>query len=147
MFRKSPFATAAVLFCCLILSPAVAQAGSPREDESAKSLAGNPSRNWLEDDITTWMGGDAPCSPGRVYGFRADRTLKIDECVNGERRSRTTSWTLTADGPLDIIVTIDGSVYLLLFYKANGQEHMTLRQRGDSKIDPITDHDFILLAD
>jgi hypothetical protein len=145
MFRKLFLAIAA--FAVALAIAQQLRADDSAEDTASKLLTGGTSRDWLAGNVKTWMGTNTSCSSGEVYHFSTDSTVRIEECINGKRRETKTTWCLTPKNSLDMLITVGGKTYYLLFANQNGHQHMILRERGDSKIDPIKDRDFVLSED
>jgi hypothetical protein len=145
MLRKLSFGVAA--FAIAFATPPQLRAGDSPEAVASKLLTGGATRDWLAGSVKTWMGSSTSCSPVEVYHFSMDMTVRIEECLNGKRLETKTTWTLMSKDSLDMLINVGEKTYYLIFAKQNGRQHMILRERGDSKVEPITDHDFSLSED
>jgi hypothetical protein len=120
------------------------------EDEAVQRLTGGASRVWVLDKISPIMGTAAEhCAAGLIYRFSAEKSsLTMSECKDGSMVKSTHTWKIRKEGPLDIILTIDGQKEYKLNFRDAGQDHM-MRLRSDtaSKTTPDTDIEFRLGAD
>ena len=128
------------------IAPQLRADDSP-EASASKLLTGGATRDWLAGNVKTWMGSSTSCSQGEVYHFSVDMTVRVEECLYGKRSETKTTWALMSKDLLDMLIKVGDKTYYLIFTKQNGRQHMILRERGDSKIDPIKDHDFVLSED
>lgn len=116
--------------------------------EASAKLTGESSREWLGGDVKVWMGSDTVCTTGERYRFYNNKTFHRESCVNGQVKVSDGAWTLAQDGPIDMVLSIDGTRYLVIFFDAeNHLQHMILRTRSESKVDPNVDREFILSGD
>ena len=118
-----------------------ALAGSPAE-EAAKNLAGDPSREWTFKQIRKLMGAEQNCIEGEVYKFSSDKSLMIEQCLNGKISTTKHLWSIEQTSPIDITIAIDGSRYLLLFKESDKSYLMRLRTLAESKLTPTIDKEF-----
>jgi hypothetical protein len=112
---------------------------------ASQKLAGATSKEWVLNRIIPIMGVGDSCSGGPVYRFYANGTLVIEECPDSKLVRRSARWALSQESALDIVVTIDGTPYRLLF-RDDGKS-MRLRQQSDSKVAPTLDREFRLSED
>lgn len=115
--------------------------------EAIRMLTGGTNREWLAGDVKTWMGENSTCSSGKIYRFSNDYTAHLEECIAGKRHVKNLTWSMKKDGPLDVVLMLDGKTYTVIFPLEQGHQHMILRKKGPSKIDPIIDHTFVLSED
>lgn len=139
-------AVIAGIFVVGLASDGAAQSSSLTE-ASAK-LTGESSREWLGGDVKVWMGSNTACTTGERYRFYTDKTLHRESCVNGQVKVSDGAWTLAQDGPIDVVLSIDGTRYLVIFFDGKDKlQHMILRTRSESKVDPNVDREFVLSGD
>ncbi|WP_105431433.1 hypothetical protein [Neorhizobium sp. T6_25] len=116
--------------------------------EASAKLTGESSREWLGGDVKVWMGSITACTTGERYRFYTDKTLHRESCINGQVKVSDGTWTLAQDGPIDMVLTIDGTRYLVIFFDGKDKlQHMILRRRSESKVDPNVDREFVLSGD
>ena len=134
-----------------VLFTSVAVTGTPTADPlaSARSaLTGTHTREWVYTQIIVFMGPGNRCQQGEALQFIAStQQVVIESCVAGKMNSRSTSWTLRGNGPLDPILSFDGKDYLLTFHDEGNKHYMRLRQPGPSKIDETLDRQYRLSQD
>jgi len=121
--------------------PVLAFAGSPAE-EAARNLSGDGSREWTFKQIRKLMGAEQNCIEGEVYKFSSDKSLMIEQCLNGKISQTKHVWSIEETGPIDITISIDGSRYLLLFKESDKSYSMRLRTLAESKLTPTIDKEF-----
>lgn len=132
------------------ISPAVLPAASQTTatETAIAQLAGERSKEWTLGDITSWLSADAPCTTGERYRFYRDETVLQETCIEGKIIATQTMWRVREDGPLDMIVEIGDTAYILQFYDAvDGVKHMVLRSRTEGKAESIVDRDFSFSED
>ena len=116
-------------------------------ETATQKLTGGSNREWLSGDVKAWMGTDPACRPGKIYRFSKDHTAHIEECIDGMWKRKNLPWSISKDGPLDILVTLDNRTYTVIFFMQKGHQHMILREGARSKIDPVIDQTFVLSED
>jgi hypothetical protein len=111
-----PAAGVIKFFLPLALSiwPFYAEGASPTEEAVAK-LTGGSSREWVFKQMRSFMGNQSSCIEGEIYKFSVDKTLTIEQCVNGKINKSAHTWSIEESTPLNIIIKINGSPFVLLF--------------------------------
>jgi hypothetical protein len=116
-------------------------------EEATTKLTGGSSREWVFKQIRTSMGPGEACSQGETYRFASDRSLTIEQCVDGKINKTAKTWSMEQSGPLDIVIEISGTPFILMFRDAGTTHFMRLRTPAESKLDPTTDREFRLSED
>jgi hypothetical protein len=122
-------------------SSGYAFAGSPA-DEAAQKLAGDGSRDWTFVQMRKLMGAEQNCIEGEVYEFSSDKSLTIEQCLNGKVNSTKHHWSIEETGPIDITISIDNDQYVLLFKETDKSYLMKLRRLAGIKATPTIDKEF-----
>jgi hypothetical protein len=121
-------------------------AGSPAE-EAAQKLTGGGSREWTFVQMRKLMGAEQNCIEGEVYEFSSEKSLTIEQCVNGKVNITKHLWSIEETTPIDITISIDGKQYLLLFKESDKSYLMKLRTLAESKLTPTIDKEFSRLKE
>lgn len=138
------------LYCLLCLFfvaafPSYAHA-DPASDQAAK-LAGTHAREWVFKKWETLMGPENRCKTGESYRFKADGSVTISSCVDGQTRTQTQPWAIESADALETHVKVGADSYILKFWDNVTGHFMMLRIMGQSKVDPTKDKIFQLAED
>ena len=146
--NRASGAGALAMLVALVLACCQAHAEDAGAVNTAKQkLAGSTSREWIFEQIIERMGASAECTQGESYRFFSDGRLVVDKCEQGHLGETTHRWSMAQQGPLDLVMIIDGERYYMLF-RDNGNAHlMRLQSRSDSKTRPTVDREFRLSED
>lgn len=112
-------------------------------DQIAKRLAGVESREWVFKRFETFMGAGNRCRQGESYRFKADHSVIISRCVNGEVHDETQQWSIETE-ELDTRLKIGGVDYVLKFWNTSQGHFMMLRKKSRTKIEPTWQKTFQL---
>jgi hypothetical protein len=115
-------------------------------DEMEKRLAGAHAREWVFKKFETYMGAGNKCKQGESYRFKADHTVTISRCVNGEIHDEAETWSIESD-QLETRLAIGTDHYILKFSDDNKGHFMLLRTKPRIKTEATTDKIFQLAAD
>jgi hypothetical protein len=115
--------------------------------QAKAQLTGETSRDWVFQQVRTMMGSADRCTQGEIYRFKADGTLTVEKCIEGQLARETQRWTLERESPYDLRLTINGDPSTILFKTEAGAQLMILRKRSDSKTAPTVDREFRLSLD
>jgi hypothetical protein len=127
--------------------PAHAEDKSAAIDAAGRKLAGSVSQEWIFQQILMKLGASDECTQGEARRFYANHQLVIEKCESGHLTKTTHSWSITQEGPLDLVVTIDSERFYLLF-RDDGKKHlMRLQSRSTSKTEPTREWEFRLSED
>lgn len=132
--------TGLVLICFYSIGAFAAAPG----DQAAKQLAGTRAREWVYKRFETFMGAGNKCKQGESYRFAVDQRVTIETCVDGEVHTQIKRWSIDASDPLDVLLAIGDTSYVLLFQDSAQGHFMILRTKPKTKLEPVVDKNFRL---
>jgi hypothetical protein len=133
---------------CLAVVTVIVPAGhaDPASDQAAK-LAGPRAKEWVFRKWETLMGPGNHCKSGESYRFKADGSVIISSCINGQTQTQTQPWAIESADALETHVRVGTTSYLLKFWDNAAGHFMMFRTMGQSKVDPTKDKIFQLAED
>lgn len=135
-------------FLCLVVVTAFGSCAyaDPASDQAAK-LAGTHAKEWVFKKWETLMGPGNRCKAGESYRFKADGSVVISSCVDGQTHTETQPWAIESADDLETHVKVGTTSYILKFWDNATGHFMMLRIMGQSKVDPTKDKIFQLAED
>ncbi len=111
-------------------------------------LAGASSKQWILTKVVVFMDVAAgqKCRQGETYAFNAQHQVDITQCINGRLQHTKGPWSITATGPLDLVLTVPGRAYYLSFTDDPKKTQVRLRDR-DPGIAKLTQDRILTLSD
>jgi hypothetical protein len=112
-------------------------------DQIAKQLAGKDAREWVFKRFETFMGSKNQCKQGESYRFKADHTVIISRCINGQVNDETQQWSIESD-QLETRLKLGDVRYILKFWDTPRGHFMMLRTKATTKTEKTVDKTFQL---
>lgn len=138
-FRPAPSRVLALIVVVVLLaSPAAGQLieldPGDRTGNAFELLTGGDEREWVLERFESFL-GEGRCQQGQRYVFRADGTLLIERCVEGQVERTASAWQIGPDEDQDLALLIDGAVHQIRFRRREGGLELLLRRKADEKVE------------
>src|SRR5690348_6353051 len=85
-----------LMFFALVLVFSSAAISANSTDQLEKQLAGAKAREWVFERFEMFM-SNSKCKRGESYRFKADHTVTISSCVDGNIHEEVLQWSLASD--------------------------------------------------
>jgi hypothetical protein len=127
-----------IVVVVLLASPAVGQLIELDQDDrtgnALELLTGGDEREWVLERFESFL-GEGRCQQGQRYVFRADGTLLLERCVEGQVERTESAWKTGPDEGQDLALLIDGAAHQIRFRRREGGLELLLRRKADEKVE------------
>ena len=132
------------LSCFVFVIALGSRAFADQASDQAAKLAGSHAKEWVFKKWETLMGPGNRCKAGESYRFKADGSVIISNCVDGQTHNETLPWAIESADALETHVKVGNTSYVLKFWDNATGHFMMLRIMGQSKTDLTKDKIFQL---
>jgi len=132
-----------LMFFALMLVFSSAALGANSTDQLEKQLAGTQAREWVFQKFDTYMSAGKKCKQGESYRFKADHSVTISRCADGQAQEETMQWSIDSD-PLETRLKLGSRSYILKFWNTPKGHFMMLRTKATTKAEETVDKTFRL---